>query len=241
VASIGSIIKSFDGSDELAQTQREVVESLSKLGEARADYFDLTLKEKLRTAGQEGNPTVPISSILASTRQVRAYSSTSAGSIAEEIKKALQGFVQGTADGIIDGVTTLISSALTIFLGEASASTGTISDYYVMTSGLSVLRVDLMAWYQNVTAKSIYTKMERVSAFIAVKSVVDLSRVDFFTFLYLYEQQLITGKVPPSEVSKAIEEAKKIYKSYQETGGKPNLDGVAAITAHPGSMGLTAG
>ncbi|HWJ51264.1 MAG TPA: hypothetical protein VNR42_09600 [Solirubrobacteraceae bacterium] len=233
MAAIGSIIKGFDGSDELAQTQREVVESLSKLGEARAEFFDLTLKEKLRTAGQEGNQTVPISAILTSTRQVRAYSSSSAGNIAEEIKKALQGFVKGTSEGIIDGVTTLISSALTVFLGEASASTGTISDYYVLTSGLSVLRIDLMAWYQNVTAKSIYTKMERVSAFIAVKSVVDLAKLDFFTFLYLYEQQLVNGKVPPGDVKKALADVKEIYEDFRKAGGK-QLEGVTTVTAHPG-------
>jgi hypothetical protein len=234
MAGIGSIIKSFDGSDELAQSQREVVESLSKLGESKADFFDLTLKDKLRTAGQDGNPTVPISAILASTRQVRAFSSSSAGHIAEEVKTALKGFIDGSTEGVLDGVGTLISSALTIFLGEAAASTGSISDYYVMTSGLSVLRMDLMAWYQNVTAKSIYEKMERVSAFVAVKSVVDLGKIDFSTFLFLYQQQLVRGKVPETDIKKAMQDAKEIYKEFQSLNKGSSTNGVKALTAHPG-------
>jgi hypothetical protein len=235
MASIGNIIKQFDGSDELAQTQREVVESLSKLGEAKADFFDLTLKEDLRTAGQSGNATVPISSILASTRQVRAYSSLDAGHIADEIKTALAGFVQGTPEGVLDGVGQLMTSALTVFLGQASASTGTVSDYYVLTAGLSVLRVDLKAWYLNVTAKSIYEKMERVSAFVAIKSVVDLSKLDFSTFLFLYQQQLYNGKVPDKDIKEAMTIAKEIYKEFEDIK-RESAAGAAplAITRHPG-------
>jgi hypothetical protein len=235
MASIGNIIKQFDGSDELAQTQREVVESLSKLGEAKAEYFDLTLKEELRTAGESENATVPISSILASTRQVRAYSSADAGHIADEIKAALAGFVQGTPAGVLDGVGQLMTSALTVFLGQASASTGTVSDYYVLTAGLSVLRVDLKAWYLNVTAKSIYQKMERVSAFVAIKSVVDLSKLDFSTFLFLYQQQLFNGKVPDADIKQAIAIAKAIHKEFHDIG-KMAVPGAApmAITRHPG-------
>jgi hypothetical protein len=233
MAAIRNIIKEFDGSDEMANAQREVVESLSKLGDARADFFDLTLKEKLRTAGKEGNDTIPISSILASTRQVKAFSSESAGHIAEEVKKALTGFVSGTPEGVLDGVGTLISAALTIFLGEASASTGTISEYYVLTSKLSVVRVDLMAWYQNVTAKSIYEKMERVSAFVAIKSVVDLSKLDFSTFLFLYQQQLEAGKVPETDIKKALADARLIYKDFGKTE-QATADGVKALMEHPG-------
>jgi hypothetical protein len=236
MAAIGNIIKQFDGSDELAQTQREVVESLSALGEAKADIFEMTLKEDLRTAGQTGNATVPISAILAATRQVRAYSSADAGHIATEIKAALAGFVEGTPEGVLDGVGRLMTSALTVFLGKASASTGSISDYYVLTAGLSVLRVDLKAWYLNVSATSIYEKMERVSAFVAIKSVVDLSKLDFSTFLFLYQQQLYGGNVPDSDVKKAIAIAKEIYKEFEFVRKASVAGGPApsAITQHPG-------
>ena len=36
---VRDIVKQFDNSDELAQTQREVVESLARLGETKAELF----------------------------------------------------------------------------------------------------------------------------------------------------------------------------------------------------------
>jgi len=238
MAAIGNIIKQFDGSDELAQTQREVIESLSQLGDAKAEFFDLSLREDLRSAGQATNPTVPISSIVTSTRQVRAFTSTSAGHIAAEIKAALGAFIKGSPEGVLDGIGQLMTSALTVFLGDASASTGTIYEYYVLTEGLSVVRLDLKAWYLNVTAKSIYEKMERVSAFVAIKSVVDLTKIDFSTFLYLYQQQLFNGKVPEPDLQKALAVAKEIYKDFQDvhkmSGITVQQEPPPAITIHPG-------
>jgi hypothetical protein len=228
---VRDIVKQFDASDELAQTQREVVESLAKLGESKAEFFDLKIQQSLRTAGGADNQTVPISAILASKKEVRAYSSTSAEHIADTVKKSLESFVAGSAKDIVDGVSGLISGALTIFLGEASAATGTIEEYYVLTEGLSVVRVDMKAWYQNVSAKGVYAKMERVSAVVAVKSTVDLAKIDFNTFLYLYQNQLQMAKLTKEQVTEALREAKEIYKAFQDMGGR--LAESTPITVHP--------
>ncbi|WP_265520312.1 hypothetical protein [Oerskovia flava] len=216
---IRDIVKQFDGSEELAQTQREVIESLARLGETKAELFDVRIQESLRGAGGT-NSTVPITSILASKKEVHAFSSTSVEHLADAVKSSLKSFVAGTSSDIIDGVGTLVSEALTAFLGGASASTGTIEEYYVVTEGLSIVRVDLKAWYQNVSAKSIYEKMERVSAFVAVKSTVDLSKIDFNTFLYLYQDQLSLARLPKEQITQALKDAKEIYREFNEMGGR---------------------
>lgn len=87
---IKAILKEFDGSEELAQAQREAVQALSALGEAKAELFVREINSDLLTAGQGDNKTVPITSILASTYDVRAYSSTEAEKITSEVGNGLK-------------------------------------------------------------------------------------------------------------------------------------------------------
>lgn len=129
--------------------------------------------------------------------------------------------------GVLDGVGKLISGSITGFLGKADASTGLLDVYYVMTEGLSVVRIDLKCWYLNVAAESIYKKVERVSAFLGVKSTVDLAKIDFNTFLYLYQQQLKEGGLDASRIKEALGEAKLIYKDFKEM----TSENVAAMEA----------
>lgn len=229
---VRDIVKQFDNSDELAQTQREVVESLARLGETKAELFEAKIQESLRGAGGT-NSTVPITSILASKKEVHAFTSTSTEHLADTVKSSLKSFVSGTADSIIDGVGGLISEALTVFLGGASASTGTMEEYYVVTEGLSIVRVDLKAWYLNVSARGIYEKMERISAFVAVKSTVDLTKIDFNTFLYLYQNQLTAAHLDKNQVKQALQEAKEIYQEFHGAGLRTQA--VHHITRAPGS------
>lgn len=230
---VRDIVKQFDGSEELAQTQRAVVEALGNLGEAKADLYDKAIRESLRTAGTEANPTVPITNILTSKKEVHAYTSTSASHLSETVQTSLKAFMQGSADGVISGIGSLMTGALTVFLGEASSATGTIDEYYVATEGLSVLRLDLKAWYLNVSAKSVYEKMERVCAFVAVKSTVDLAKLDFNTFLYLYQNQLSLGNVRKEQIRAALDDATEIWAAFNKVRRNDVTVEPAHITRHP--------
>ena len=57
--------------------------------------------------------------------------------------------------------------------------------------------------------------MERVTSIVAVKSVVDLSKIDFSTFLNLYQGQLLETKMTHEELKEALNQAKEIYKDYK--------------------------
>lgn len=222
MGAIKKVIDSFDSSSELGQVQRELVETLSNFAESKAKLFQAEIEESLRTAGDGNNKTIPINAIVRHKVWVHAYSSKSAGSISETVSEALNSFVSGTTEGILSGISGLISKALTMFLGEASASTGTVKEYYVMTEGLSIVRVDMMAWYLNVASSSIYDQMQRVCSFVGVKSTVDLSQIDFNTFLYLYQDQLSAAGLDASDLKKAIDTAKEIYADYRKAVGESN-------------------
>lgn len=214
MSAIRKVVESFDSSNDIGRTQRELVENLAKLAESKAEFFELDVSTSLRTAGSQDNLTVPVEAVLNSVTQTHAYASDSAGKIGDVVTKALKSFCSGSKDEIITGVGGLISDSLNVFLGSGEASTGVLKEYYVMTEGFSIVRVDLRAWYLNVEAQSIKTKIEKATAFVAVKSAVDLAKVKFNTFLNLYQRQLASMKLDDTQISKALDEAQEIYKKF---------------------------
>ncbi|NNB94997.1 hypothetical protein HI113_13940 [Corallococcus exiguus] len=216
MGAIRKVLESFDGSDETVQMQRELVENLAKLAEAKAEFFELQIATNLQTAGSTDNRTVPVEAVLDSATETHALTSESLNAIGDTVSKSLKSFLSGSKDDILKGVGSLISDALTIFLGGGSAGMDTLKRYYVMTEGLSIVRVDLMAWFLNVEAQGLKTKVEKVSAFSVVKSAVDLSRVKFNTFLNLYSSQLTKMNMDNERIEVALAEAEKIYRRFLE-------------------------
>ncbi|MEY3309606.1 MAG: hypothetical protein RLZZ413_3644 [Pseudomonadota bacterium] len=218
---VREIIKEFDGTDETIKLQRELIETLEGMATAKGEMFKLQIQEDLMTAGTGSNFTIPIESITNAKFFVRAYASENTDQITAAAEEIMNDFVRGGDGNVIKGIAGLIGSVLDVFLGKASASSGTTEEYYVMTRGLSIIRLDMKAWYQNVAAQSVYQKMQRVCCFVGVRSAVDLSKLGFSTFISLYEDQLSATKMSPAEIRKAVQDVREIFDAYSKTGG-PN-------------------
>jgi hypothetical protein len=238
MSTVRDVVNSFDNSQELGQAQREAVEALAALGDSKAEVFKMEIQESLLSAGNGTNMTVPVSSISKSLKDVRAYSSSESGNLGVAVKNTLNMFLKGSTQSIVDGIGNLISETLSTFLGTASANTGTIDEYYVATEGLSVVRVDMKAWYLNVTASSIQTKMQRIIAVVGVKSIVNLAKIDFSTFLNLYQQQLFESGMSSQNMKAALQEAKEIYKDFQGMTKEPIVIPQSFITIPPAARNL---
>ncbi|WP_353123728.1 hypothetical protein [Dysgonomonas capnocytophagoides] len=218
---IKNAIKSFDATDAKFAEQEEAVKALAELGMAKAEIFIRDIKESLVTAGDEkSNKTVPVTFMVGSKKEVRAFSSSEAGNIGKVVTESLTSFLSGDKKTIISGIGNLASSALNIFLGEGSATSDTIEMYYVATDGLSPVRVDMKAWYHSVIAKSITTKMERVVTVVATKAVIDVTRIDLGTFLYLYQGQFNASEMTMEQLSAAIDAAADVYNKFVERSVK---------------------
>jgi DNA mismatch repair ATPase MutL len=229
MGAIRSVINSFDGSEELAQTQKELITTLANLAETKAQLFETQVRQNLLEAGTKGNQTIPISTIITSTTETHAYTQESAKLIPDAVQSSLTNFVPGGNQDIVKGVGGLISTAVTAFFGEASAGNNTLEKYYIIAEGLSIVRVDLHAWSMDIAAESIKSKLEKVSAFVAVKSAVDVSKVDYNTFLNVYQEQLTTAGIESKVLAEALDEAHKIYQRFhglssgKQTHAKQNL------------------
>ena len=217
MGAIRNAIDTFTGTDELANTQRELISTLATLAESKADHYVAEITKQLLEAGTAGNWTIPIRAVLKTSKHTHAYAGQSSkDAIGTTVQTALKSFVAGGKANIVSGVGDLVTTAITAFLGEASASTGEMSEYYVMTEGLSIIRVDVYGWYLNVEATTVQTKMQRVSAFVAFKSAVDIAKLDYNTFLNLYQDQLsVTGSATAEEISKEMDDVYKIFQKFK--------------------------
>ena len=210
------VITQIDRSNELSQEQKELVDALADLGAIKGDLFESEIKESLMSAGQtDANMTLPVTTVIRSIKEVRAYSSSEAGNVAEEVGNGVKKLLSGDMNGVLDSVGNLATASIQALFGTASASTGEIHEYYIALEGLSIVRIDLKSWYKMVAAESVKKKMERVTVTVGMKSVVDLSKLDFSTFFNLYQSQLGASGISKEQMKQLLQDAKEIYQDFR--------------------------
>lgn len=204
--------------------QKDAICFLERLGEARAEIFIRDIQASLMTAGEEkSNKTVPITFLLSSHREVRAFSASEIGNIGTAVSVALKSFLNSDKELIINGLSGVITDALKRFLGSDEASSDTIEMYFIATDGLSPVRIDIKAWYYSVTAESIRRSMERITTVVATKSSIDVTRIDLATFLFLFEHQFAPDAMSTDELAQAVNDAADVYNTYVERACKKGL------------------
>lgn len=184
------VIQDFDGSSDLAEAQREVIETLSQLAQTKKDLFHKRINLLILDAGQGTNKTVPISSIVRIDGMTRAFSSSSAGDIADTLKEAIGGFIEGGSTNILNGIFSILTKALDIFLGSASGSDDQIEQYFLYPTEFAIYRIDLAAWSRTVVAKSLKTSIQQATAYAYVMSNVDIEKISWSDFVAIYALQL---------------------------------------------------
>lgn len=163
-----------------------------------------------------GDKKIPVTSLVAQTTEIRAITSKSTQDIQITVTGCLDSFLGGNKD-VVGGISKLLSGALNVFLGESVASVSKTDRYYILTEGLSAVRFDVKCWYRSIQCKSLYSKAEKVSCFVGTKSIVDLSKIDLSTFVYLYQQQLINSGVTGADMKEELKTVKEIYNEFQTT------------------------
>jgi hypothetical protein len=184
------IIQDFDQSNDLADAQREALEALYAVAEAKRQLFTEEIKLLALDAGTGTNKTVPISLVERSSGQSRAYTSSSAKDIGEILKTSIGGFIDGGTDKVLDGVFSILTRTLEIFLGSTEGQEMTKVEYFVYMTEFSIYRIDLMAWSRSVKATSLKTKIEQSTAYAYSLSIVDIERIKWQDFVGIFALQL---------------------------------------------------
>ncbi len=213
-------VESIGGDDAVKTWLQNELKILTELAESKAEFLELQLLTSLRTAGSTDNLTVPVESVIESTSHTFASAKSGLDDSLNKIPKTVQSFINGISKGdpsdIVTGICDNVGTALAIFLGTGSASTNTDKWYYVYTEGLSIVRIDIYAWYRDIEAAGLQSKVEKAGAFSMTKSIVNISKLHFNTFLNLYQKQLKSQTLPPSTIEEEIKKAKSIMDCFKE-------------------------
>lgn len=157
-------IKSFiDGLDNKKQEyndQKELIEALAQLAEAKAESIALEIEKYIAEANSEFNKSLPIESWIDTTKETHAISVNGASDLITKVTDGIKKFVQPSsseadrATNIIDGIGSLLGEAVQAFLGEGSASDDKLERMVVYLSGFGVERLDFKVWKREITGST---------------------------------------------------------------------------------------
>ncbi|MGV8964613.1 MAG: hypothetical protein ACOH2V_14700 [Candidatus Saccharimonadaceae bacterium] len=220
---IKDAIKKVNATDGEVKKELELqLDNMTALASAKADYFNLLLREKLNNAGAGTNKDIPVKFIIDYTSQTHAYASTSSDSIATTITDAISSFVSGGKENVMKGVGSLMTKSIQTLFGNSNGNEAETHFTSVFAEGRALVRLDLMAWKRYTNVKKLSESAEQISAFVMCKSTIDAEVLDYNTFIQLYQKNLYeksTG-VNAEQMAKELDEIDEIYKkflSYQKS------------------------
>lgn len=206
-----------DRDNKLTADVKEILSILYQMADAKAKLFAETLEKDLRTAGVEENKTIPITDIISHYEEVRAVTSKS-NDILTQIKDSIKIILSSSSDDknkknhLVDGIGDLVKSAVDILLGSTYGCENTARYYYIATDGLSLVRIDVIFWCRSITVQSIQKYAEKSLVCSIYKSAINVEKLNFNTFLAIYQEQLGRMKFEKEELIKEINNAIDIYK-----------------------------
>lgn len=212
MAILKNAINALDPSPDKTKELTLLLSLLSELCKAQVTNFTKSVQDSLRTAGTSPeNKTIPVTEILATHEEYRAYVEADAGKIATEVADAVKQFVSGSATDIIDGVASLVTTGLTAIIGAGDATEQEMRSYYIVVEDFSMARYDICAWSRQIDAQGITNQIQNALAIVAFKSSVDVTKISLNTFLNAYALQLSQMKFPANQQKEYLDFAVSIY------------------------------
>lgn len=217
MGAIRNAIKSFDGTAEAKKELENRLDEMTALANAKADYFELKLKDALFNAGTGSDKGIPIKFVRDATRQTHAYASSSADSIATTITDSIGKFITGGNENVMKGVCSLMTKAVQLLFASQEGGESESHFLSVFAEGRALVRLDLMAWKRFTNVKSLSESAEQISAFVMCKSTINAEVLDYNTFISLYQENLYekASGFTPTEISQQLDEIDEIYKKFK--------------------------
>lgn len=226
MGALRNIVKSADSSSQVEEEVKEALAMLVELAQEKATAAEKDIKLDLQTGKTTDNLSVPITKIIQSKVEYRAITSTSSD-IIDSISSSISEIFSGDA-GILKGISGIANTALTAITGAGEGQESEVRIYNVVTEYPAIVRFDFYFWGRNTKAKSIMTQVKSAFACVGFKSAVDISKLDYNTFLSLYSPILRTAfGNDQQKLKEMINESKEVYNMFNE---KNNITPVKADT-----------
>lgn len=204
--------------DEIKDEVKEVLSLLYQMSDAKAKVFEEEIKNELRTAGENEDKTVPITDIIAYYEEIRVVNSKSV-TIINEVKESIKNILSSTSkdsNNLVDGIGGIVDGTINTLLGASYGCENTARQYYIATDGLALVRLDVKFWCRAVTVKAIKTYAEKSLVCAIAKSTIDVNKINFNSFLAIYQEQLGRLKFNREQLVEELNKAREIYKKMRD-------------------------
>lgn len=212
---LADAIKAIDPTPDKKTELTLALGLLSELSESKVRQFQEDVATSYRTAGTNENRSAPITTIVGTHSEYRAFVQQDVSKIATEVSAAIKKFVSGGSENIISGIADLVTTGLTAILGSGQATQQEMRSYYITVQARALVRYDVLAWRRLVEATAITSTIEACLAVYASKASIEVAALDLNTFLLAYEDQLTRMNFPEAEILEYIDAAEAVYKKLR--------------------------
>ncbi len=220
---MGKIKEIINGLDQSNETEKEIAEQLkilSSLGSSKVDIFRGEIEMSLKDGKTVDDLKVPITKVLGSYEEYRAYTQRSQEDLLKDVVESIQIMFSGGKNDILNGVGGLITKGLSIILGAGSGEELQRKEYYVVVEYPAIIRYDLAMWTRNISVKALQSRAQNVIACVVYKSAVDVTQLDFNTFLGCYSNVLSEAfGSDRSNIKEMISEAAEVFGLFKKQEG----------------------
>ncbi len=220
---MGKIKEIINGLDQSKDTEKEIAEQLkilTSLGESKVEIFRGEIEMSLKDGKTIDDLKVPITKVLGSFEEYRAYTKRAQDDLMNDVMESIQIMFSGNGHDITKGIGSLITKGLSVILGAGSGEEMVKKEYYVLVEYPAIIRYDIAMWSRNISVKSLQSRAENVLACVAYKSAVDVTQLDFNTFLGCYSNVLSEAfGSDRANIKQMINEAAEVFGLFKQQEG----------------------
>jgi hypothetical protein len=210
-------VNKFDATKDITEEIRSSVQYLMEIAESKADGFEKDIAIDLSTGKTLDGITVAITKKIASKKFYHVMTKDSVSGKVGRVSDAITSMFTGSAPDIIKGITSIVSEGVDMVLGASEGSALKYSSYLVTVNYPAIVRFDYTLWSHSVRASHIRDHVENMIAAYACVSAVDVSKLDFNTFLAITTPVLNAAYGSDMKnIDNMINQAELIYGKYHK-------------------------
>lgn len=219
MSQLSTIVNDAKDTTDQEKQIKEALELLTDEAKARTTEAYTEIELEIREEKSQKDPKYPVcTTVVNEFYEYRVKTATTNAPI-EKLLEGAKRLFNGDAT-LATGITDLLTNSVNLLLGTSAGNEQHFKSVEITVEGASIYRYDLWFWARSTETAALRQVAETVVAVVAVKSIVDVPRLKFITFLGyinpIFNAAAKDDVISPEQVLELIADAKKIYK---ELGG----------------------
>jgi hypothetical protein len=215
MSTIRDAINKCDSSKETEQIIKEQLETLAQLASAQNVIDANAIEMSLKDGKINDDLKIPITKVLGEYKETHVVTKEGPSDIVDKLAGSIGEFFNPSAQGILTGVAGILSTAMTALMGAGEGTESKKNHYMVVVEYPAIIRFDFTMWVRNTRASGLMSHCKNAVSVVAYKSAVDLTKLDFATFVAIYAPIINSAfGSDPTKIKELIAESKDVYNMF---------------------------